>query len=244
MVKDRLLVTAVGAVTPEELAEVTRHRHPDVTVNATPATWAADDEVWLINGRWLGLAEREAVLSLAAGHKLVDREQTLVAAKIRWSSEEQQTLSAAALHARAAKLPAVQLDASLLIARPWHILDALPALVMDDLLASPLPQVLGASPWAPRREMSKYPYMRLPAISVAAARGGLKLCRLSKLTLDVSCRPIDRPRGAPRPRQKTGASLTKVHRGWRWMPLHKEHSHLDVQRALWYLYPPDRPKKK
>ena len=40
-------------VTPEELAEVTRHRHPDVTVNATPATWAADDEVWLINGRWL-----------------------------------------------------------------------------------------------------------------------------------------------------------------------------------------------
>ena len=35
----------------------------------------------------------------------------------------------------------MQLDASLLIARPWHILDALPALVMDDLLASPLPQV-------------------------------------------------------------------------------------------------------
>ncbi len=125
-----------GLMVPPKLAGVVGQRYA-LPVNE-PLTSAEADAVLLVNGRWPGVVESEAVRRLEAGSMLVQADGQLVAACL--SPADAQVLVDARYDPAA--LPAThanRIEQNLLLERPWDILDQLEASLDKDAAYIDLP---------------------------------------------------------------------------------------------------------
>ncbi len=129
-----LLGRAVDAVVvPTHLAELVTQQNPDVPVNAPLQAGS-----WLvINGRWLGVAGTKHVQALQLGTALIQHDEQWVAAHLTHDQAD------AWFQSRLTQLPHTvdtqPIDKSVLIDRPWQILDHLDATLSADLDACQWP---------------------------------------------------------------------------------------------------------
>ncbi len=115
------------------LRELLAARH-DVPINDDETANA--DDCLLVNGRWLGILEADAVRKLQPGQALVCERGTL-AARLT-ATEARKLLDTGAMPAG---VHTQTVPAAGLIARPWHILDQLETTLPHDLSLSPLPRI-------------------------------------------------------------------------------------------------------
>ncbi|MFA9478456.1 putative sugar nucleotidyl transferase [Phycisphaerales bacterium AB-hyl4] len=131
---------------PDRLAPVCRERaatadpNPTFTINQplTAGDWL------LVNGRWNATAHAQLITQLAPSHALIEADGGIVALRLphtaanHWLTTTADTTTSTDHHLPD-NITATTLPDRVLLARPWHVLDELPAALHADLAASTLP---------------------------------------------------------------------------------------------------------
>ena len=129
-IEQRLGANAANLDVPPRLRAVVAERHNSCAINTPPAGLTR-----LVNGRWLGLDAADRVAALEPGQALLQRDGQLVAACLD-EPRQIESLRAGDL----AGIHVQQSDDTLLVERPWHLLDALDAALRADLAHTHVPQ--------------------------------------------------------------------------------------------------------
>jgi UDP-N-acetylglucosamine diphosphorylase/glucosamine-1-phosphate N-acetyltransferase len=132
---EKALDRPVGAYwVPDRLAGVVSQRHPDSRVNPGSASEGA---CLLVNARWAGLAFAQEVNDFELGQALVQSDGQVIAAYL--NGHDAGMFIASGFLVLPDQTRTVRLKKRVLIDRPWHLLDELPANLIADLSASDEP---------------------------------------------------------------------------------------------------------
>ncbi len=127
-IEARLGVAATDLHVGESLVAVQRAVEPAAHVNEPLSR--ADSPVLIVNGRWTGVEHVDVVRSLPLGRALVQRDQQILAAHL--AAKDAQALREGGFAQLPSSIVRTTLDISVLLGRPWHILDQLePTLACD-----------------------------------------------------------------------------------------------------------------
>jgi UDP-N-acetylglucosamine diphosphorylase/glucosamine-1-phosphate N-acetyltransferase len=159
---------------PDPLANVTAAHEPKTKVNQP-----LKEGPWLlVNGRWPGLSQAEAVQSLPHGAALTTSDGQLLAAHLDapqanawlegWKTSPPQEATARTVEAN-------------LMTRPWHLLDQLPAMLEADLTAI----TLGSADYHQLREVNVFGLHRIYAgEGVRIQPGAILNCESGPIAID------------------------------------------------------------
>lgn len=136
---ERVLETsALGAFVPDTHRKLIAERHPQWSVNARD--FNDDSMVWLVNSRWVGVEYATRIHALEPGGAVVQHDGALVAARVRLNQTP--SFHEAGYQVTPEAFPGLRIervDDRPLIDRPWHIQDALPHTLRDDLAHTTVP---------------------------------------------------------------------------------------------------------